>query len=112
VKRKLAPLFLLFVALTGCAAFPSTPQGQFAALQDSFIAAQDVLIQARIDGVFDDGEWADIVEKLEEGDEALDLLKLAVAENLPNDQQTFSEQLRKVLALLRPFILKAEGGGS
>lgn len=77
-----AMLLMPLLLLGGCDTSPGgyrmdTPKGTYDAAQETFIATVKTLNTGRRTGLFNDQEWADIVDQIQRGDRILDKMEQA-----------------------------------
>lgn len=98
-------LLLIFLALPSCA---STDRGQYAQMNDTFIASVQVLVVAKQTGVFTDQEWNDEIKPaINLANSLLDYYNEASKTGDSSVSRSYFDRFQEVMALLRPFIVKA-----
>lgn len=97
-----ATFLLTTCIMTGCA---TTPRGRYAEMQDLYISAVTVLIEARDQGTISPAVWQnEVLPLINLGDKLLDEYAVLTQTGQPTDN--VAARLRDVLIRLQPFIVK------
>lgn len=110
LKDKTPPVLALallipVLALVGCKTSPGgydmdEPLGQYDTAQEAFIQTVRTLNVGRQTGLFDDEEWATIVELIQEGDQILDEMEAAASADDSSVQTLYLETFQSILRRL------------
>lgn len=98
-------LLLVPVVMVGCKSSPGgydmdEPLGQYDTAQEAFIQTVRTLNVGRQTGLFDDEEWATIVELIQEGDQILDEMEAAASADDSSVQTLYLETFQSILRRL------------